>query len=190
MTIQPDKGRLRKEPVVYGAAGKRKRRKAAEKAARSLDAEFMEMGEQLRVVTTPRIMALLDSRIELALMGLNEKDILTAKPYHKSLIAAMLIDKRQLLNNQPTQILSFEERAGLPELLEMVAAEFQRRGISLVPPSASSREMAGRPVAILTEAAAAIERREAGAAAGAAERQINCDPDRVFDVEEAGDDVG
>lgn len=43
---------------------------------------------------------------------------------------AILIDKWLLLNDQPTQIVSYEERRKMDELLPALTAELQRRGFT------------------------------------------------------------
>ena len=59
-----------------------------------------------------------------------EEKVRDAKFKDIAIAEAILIDKWLLLNDQPTQIIGYEERKKLDELLPALTAELQRRGFS------------------------------------------------------------
>lgn len=73
----------------------------------------------------------LDDKISLVLGYID--DVSTSQAGLKDLGIALniLIDKKQLLDNRPTQIIDFTTRERLPVLMPMMLAEARRRGITI-----------------------------------------------------------
>lgn len=79
---------------------------------------------------------------DFALSGMDGKDL--------AIMIGILIEKKQLLEGRPTQILSFEERKHLGELLPAYVREAQRRGITIDATAVELREEP-RPLVILPD---------------------------------------
>lgn len=69
---------------------------------------------------------------DFALAGMDGKDL--------AIMIGILIEKKQLLEGRPTQILSFEERKHLSELLPAYVKEAARRGITIDATAVEIRE--------------------------------------------------
>ena len=80
---------------------------------------------------TDEILDLLGHKIHLALSYMDEKVMEDASFRDLALGATAMIEKRQLLRGEPTQIISDLERKKLTELLPALIAEGQRRGITI-----------------------------------------------------------
>lgn len=64
-----------------------------------------------------------DSIDEASLLKVNAKD--------RALVAAIMVDKAQLLKGRPTQILSREDRMKMPDIVKELYKEFDRRSITV-----------------------------------------------------------
>lgn len=73
----------------------------------------------------------INERLELALEYMDEKVISEASFRDLAMGTSALIEKRQLLRGEPTVIVSDAERKKLHELLPLLIAEGQRRGITI-----------------------------------------------------------
>ncbi len=73
----------------------------------------------------------LDHTIERVLGGLTQKKVDKAGIRDLAVAYGILIDKKQLLEGKPTQILSIEERREMPQLLRLLLAEAERREMTL-----------------------------------------------------------
>lgn len=69
---------------------------------------------------------------DFAMSGMDGKDL--------AIMLGILIEKQQLLEGRPTQILSFEERKHLSDLLPAYVAEARRRGITVDSTAVEVRE--------------------------------------------------
>lgn len=59
--------------------------------------------------------------------SIDAEDLKKANLYQKVLSSAILIDKRQILNREPTEVISIEDRRMLPELASALMEEIKRR---------------------------------------------------------------
>ncbi len=80
---------------------------------------------------TDEILDLMGHKIHLALSYMDDKVMEEASFRDLALGATALIEKRQLLRGEPTQIISDLERKKLAELLPALIAEGQRRGLTI-----------------------------------------------------------
>src|SRR3972149_5958366 len=71
----------------------------------------------------------LGEKIDLALHHLNNAALAKAPARDLSNMVAAMIEKKQLLEGQPTAIVSVEHRMKMDALLEKVVKEAQRRGV-------------------------------------------------------------
>lgn len=85
--------------------------------------------------------ATLKRKIAQVLEGITDEKIAKAHARDLAIVYGVLIDKMQLLEGKPTQILSVEERRDLKDLLPLLMAEAARREITLrtdtAPPGAT-----------------------------------------------------
>lgn len=84
-----------------------------------------------RELKTADLIRKLNERIDLALEYMDENVIAQATYRDLAMGTSALIEKRQLLSGEPTQILSDHERKKLHELLPLAIAEAQRRGLTI-----------------------------------------------------------
>ncbi len=80
---------------------------------------------------------------DFAMSGMDGKDL--------AIMLGILIEKQQLLEGRPTQILSFEERKHLSELLPAYVREAARRGITIDATAVEIREEP-RPLVVMADA--------------------------------------
>ena len=84
---------------------------------------------EMRNLKTGELLRLVNERLDLTLGYMDEFTAAGASHRDLGLVAAALIEKRQLLRGEPTQIISHEERKSLNQLLPLAIAEAQRRGL-------------------------------------------------------------
>jgi len=84
-----------------------------------------------RELRTTEILEMLGKKIDLAAFYLDDKVMAEASARDIMLGLGVLIEKRNLLRGEPTAIVSDHERKKLHELLPLMIAEAQRRGITV-----------------------------------------------------------
>ncbi len=82
-------------------------------------------------VQTKQLLDLASDRVHRILESIDQYDIDEASLRDKATAIGILVDKRQLLSGEPTQILSIQERGKLDELITVVVKEAQRRGLTI-----------------------------------------------------------
>jgi len=104
----------------------------------------------LKALSVKFLIGTIEEKIALVLHYLDEFAISSAKPRDLAIILGILIDKRQLLLGEPTQILSMQDRKHVNELIPVLLQEAEARGmtIDLTPASYSEVEMEGRTVRV------------------------------------------
>ncbi len=90
---------------------------------------------------TKDFVGLIEDRAWMALSFLDEFDILKASPKDKAVIAGILLEKRQLLRGEPTQILGIADRVELARIMPLLVAEAGKRGLEITLPSGSFKEV-------------------------------------------------
>lgn len=95
---------------------------------RRMRIKFAGLTQELRALKTNEILDLLDKKIHLGLHYLDDVAFAGASGRDIMLGLGVMIEKRQLLRGEPTQIISDHERKKLHELMPALIAEAQRRG--------------------------------------------------------------
>ena len=98
---------------------------------RRLRVRYGKVPQLVRNLKTQDIIRKLNERIELALEYMDEKVIAEASFRDLAMGTSALLEKRQLLSGEPTQILSDLERKNLHELMPLLIVEAKRRGITI-----------------------------------------------------------
>lgn len=104
---------------------------ASEALLRRIRQKYFGVVEATRSLKSGEIVDALNNKIDLALRYMDDKTMSEASFRDLALGTAAMIEKRQLLRGEPTQIISDAERAKLHELLPRVIAEAQRRGLTV-----------------------------------------------------------
>jgi hypothetical protein len=85
--------------------------------------------EELKRVRTDELQALLDDRATRALGWLDDAAMSQASARDLAIVVGILLEKRQLLRGEPTQILTVDDRRTLNEIAASVMKECHRRGM-------------------------------------------------------------
>lgn len=99
--------------------------------AKRMRTRYLGVTEQMRAIKTHDMIQKIDERIGHALNYVDDYVMADAGFRDLSMGIGILIEKRQLLKGEPTQIISIEERKRLDELLPMLVKEALRRGITI-----------------------------------------------------------
>lgn len=94
-----------------------------------LRTKYAPVVEATRKVTTDTLLESLGNVAQKIIDSIDPLDIEEASLKDKTIAFGILVDKRQLLSGQPTQILSVEERRNLDQLLPALIAEAEKRGL-------------------------------------------------------------
>jgi hypothetical protein len=105
--------------------------------------QYDRVAPHVRAARTQEMLALTGWNALRVLASMTDRDIAKASLKDKAIAFGILTEKRQLLAGEPTQIVSFEERRKIPEMLLALSAELQRRGRTIdVTPTHSGVEIA------------------------------------------------
>jgi hypothetical protein len=94
-----------------------------------LKGRYTAVRKEIENVKTADLLALTSEKAKMIIEAVDEEDIMAAGLRDKAVAYGILIDKRQLLSGEPTQILSFEERRHLDTIVPLLLREAQRRGL-------------------------------------------------------------
>lgn len=94
-------------------------------------AQYQPVLTELRKFQKDEFLGLLEDRAHRALEYMDDYNLAKANAKDLAIIVGILMEKRQLLRGEPTQILSIEERAGMGELIPRLLQEAERRGLSV-----------------------------------------------------------
>ena len=97
---------------------------------RRLKVKYFGAITEIRNLKTQEILDMLGKKIHLALSYMDDKVMAEASFRDLALGSTAMIEKRQLLRGEPTQIVSDHDRKKLHELLPLLIEEGQRRGIT------------------------------------------------------------
>lgn len=121
--------------------------------AKRMRTRYQGVASEMRAVKTKELVHKLDERINHAIGYMDDYIMGEASFRDLAMGTAQLIEKRQLLKGEPTQIISVDERRTLNELVPLLVREAQRRGITIegesrdVTPRALLVESNAQPVA-------------------------------------------
>lgn len=94
-----------------------------------LKSQFQPVLGEMRAVKTQEFLKALDDRAYRALMYMDDLALAKASAKDLAIIVGVMLEKRQLLRGEPTQILSVEDRHSMNELLPALLNEAQKRGM-------------------------------------------------------------
>lgn len=117
-------------------------KRTAKTIMRRIQTRYNNANRAVKEIKTRDITVALESKIGMALEYMDDTVFAKANLRDLSIALSILIEKRQLLRGEPTQILSTEERTTLDISIPLIVKEAQRRGmlIDLAPIDASSEE--------------------------------------------------
>lgn len=104
---------------------------ASEAVLRRIRQKYFGAVEATRSLKSAEIVDALNNKIDLALRYMDDKTMAEASFRDLALGTSAMIEKRQLLRGEPTQIVSDAERAKLHELAPALMAEMRRRGLTV-----------------------------------------------------------
>lgn len=96
-----------------------------------LKAQHQPVARELKNLTTSKMIQQLNEKIGMALEYMDDFSFSNASLRDLTIGLGILIEKKQLLSGEPTQILSVEERKNINELLPYLIKETNRRGITI-----------------------------------------------------------
>jgi len=96
-----------------------------------METRYIPATETLRNVQTSQLINYLDDRALKALEYMDDAVFAEANLRDLAVSMGILIEKRQLLRGEPTQILSIEERQNVNELIPQIIHEAKRRGMTI-----------------------------------------------------------
>ena len=86
-------------------------------------------------IDTKWILGKLDDKLALTLSYIDEFTLGRANARDLGGLLAVLVDRRQLLRGEPTAIATIEDRRALDDIVPILLAEAQRRGVEITLPS-------------------------------------------------------
>jgi len=95
-----------------------------------LDRDLQPVARELKRVKTDSLVREFENVGLAALQSITQEDLEKASAYQRILIAAISIDKRELLDGRPTERMSVEDRRQIPELMTALLVEAERRGLT------------------------------------------------------------
>lgn len=105
--------------------------KVSDALVRRLRVKYANAVMATKELRTTEILEMLGKKIDLAAFYLDDKVMAEASARDIMLGLGVLIEKRNLLRGEPTAIVSDHERKKLHELLPLMIAEAQRRGLTV-----------------------------------------------------------
>jgi len=94
-----------------------------------LDGEYQPVKRELQRVKTDRLVKQFENLATDSLDSITDADLKGSSAYQRVVMAAIATEKRELLDGRPTERLSHDDRRKLPELLETLSIEIERRGL-------------------------------------------------------------
>lgn len=85
----------------------------------------------VRDLKTKHFVSAIEHRLAEALDALTPEKMHEASARDLAVVVSILVEKRQLLRGEPTQILSIEERQHMAEILPLLLKEAERRGMTV-----------------------------------------------------------
>jgi hypothetical protein len=98
---------------------------------RRIKSKYQPVLDEVKNVKNEEFISLLENKARMALIFLDELDMANASAKDKALVAAILLDKRQMLKGEPMLTISIEERSSLNELIPALKKEMERRAMTI-----------------------------------------------------------
>jgi len=105
-------------------------KRTAATIAKRIQKRYNNANLAVKDVRTKDILVGLESKIEMALDYMDDSTFAKANLRDIAITLGILIEKRQLLRGEPTQILSVEERTQLNISIPLIIKEAKRRGMT------------------------------------------------------------
>jgi DNA-binding CsgD family transcriptional regulator len=102
----------------------------AEDLMRRLETEYLPVKQEVERVKTDVLVREFEGLAKRALQSIKDDEIEELNVYQRTLVAAIAVDKRELLDGRPTERISHEDRRDLPEMMALLLKEAQRRGLT------------------------------------------------------------
>lgn len=102
-----------------------------QKVKERLDRQDVPKKLDLEHVKTEELVLLFENTARDALNAITVEKLEKQDPYRNVLTAAISVDKRDKLLEKPTQRITIEDRRKIPELMEALIKDSQRRGITI-----------------------------------------------------------
>jgi len=121
-----------------------------------LDGEYLPVKQESARIKTDVLVREFEKLALGALESITPEDLEALDAYKRTLVAAIAVDKRELLDGRPTERISVEDRRAFPEVMALLMKEAERRGLMkeinpatnqaslVVDPSAPIQVQAGR----------------------------------------------
>lgn len=106
-------------------------RDTAKDLSDKMNTRFQPVKEELRQVKVSELLGLIEDRLHRSLEHLDDTKMQAASAKDLAIAIGILVEKRQLLRGEPTQILSLEERQNLNDMLPAIIVEARRRGVTI-----------------------------------------------------------
>jgi hypothetical protein len=94
-----------------------------------LDRDLQPVGDEVKRVKTDTLVRKFENLALNLIDSVDEAAIKKMQPYQRVVASAIAVDKRELLDGRPTERLSVEDRRQLPELMQAMLIEAERRGL-------------------------------------------------------------
>ena len=105
--------------------------RTAQSIIKKLETRYQPVAAEVRKLTSDRIVELIEDKIPILMDAITPEKVKEATLRDAVLGLGVLIDKRQLLRGEPTQIMTYEDRQSLNELLPGLLREAERRGMTI-----------------------------------------------------------
>lgn len=104
-------------------------KQSAHAVVNRLRTRYMPVLQEVEKVSTKSILKQMDEALPLLLAKMKDTDLINNSALREIAVAVgVLVEKRQLLRGEPTQIMTLEERKSMKELGPALISEMKRRG--------------------------------------------------------------
>ena len=96
---------------------------------RRIESRYLTVLDETKKVTTKLLLEKMDVALPLLLDKLSDKELINNSALREIAVSVgVLLEKRQLLRGEPTQIMTLAERKSMGELAPAIVAELEKRG--------------------------------------------------------------
>ena len=95
-----------------------------------MEKRYLPLTNQIKAYKVNHLLERIDEKIAMSLEYMDEVQFATASLKDNAIAFSILVEKRQLLRGEPTQIFSIEERQNLNDILPALIREAKRRGFT------------------------------------------------------------
>ena len=105
--------------------------RTAQKIIQRLETRYQPVAQEVKRLTSDRIVEMIEDKIPVLMDVITPEKVKEATLRDAVLGLGVFIDKRQLLRGEPTQIMTYEDRQSMNELLPILLKEAQRREMTI-----------------------------------------------------------